>query len=309
MLQQTQVKTVIPYFERFMGRFPDIKALSNADEDEVLHHWSGLGYYARSRNLHKAAKIIVEKYNGIFPEEIETLIALPGIGRSTAGAILSLSLNQRQPILDGNVKRVLTRYQGITGWPGERKIENRLWLIADELTPTKDVAAYNQAIMDLGASLCSRSRPDCVQCPLMSGCFAYRNGQQSALPARKKKKTLPIRQTIFTIIENGKGEILLEKRPPVGIWGGLWSFPECPVDENISRWIKKQFGSSVSSLKEQSTLRHTFSHFHLDILPVRAKLKNGSIAVRDNGNIFWYKPESDPRLGMAAPVARILQAI
>jgi A/G-specific adenine glycosylase len=305
MLQQTQVKTVIPYFQRFTASFPDIITLANAHEDEVLHHWSGLGYYARARNLHKTSKIISTDYKGVFPEQIEVLISLPGIGRSTAGAILSLSMNQRHPILDGNVKRVFTRYNGIIGWPGERKIEDKLWLLAEQFTPVKEVATYTQAIMDLGATLCTRSKPLCTACPVMKGCFAYENNQQLILPSRRKKKTLPIKQAIFTIIENKHGEVLLEKRPPAGIWGGLWSFPECPVDEDLSKWIKKHYGSTVSGLKEQKTLRHTFSHFHLDIRPVRARLNKGSIMVKDQGDIIWYNPEGKSKLGMAAPVTRI----
>jgi A/G-specific adenine glycosylase len=309
MLQQTQVGTVIPYFERFMGRFPDIMSLADTGQDEVLHLWSGLGYYARARNLHKAAKIILRDFDGILPLSVDELVRLPGIGQSTAAAILSLSANQRHAILDGNVKRVLTRYRGITGWPGEKKIEQQLWSLAKELTPADNVASYTQAIMDLGAILCTRSRPRCEDCPVMVDCYASRHAQQSVLPTRRKKNSLPTRETVFAIIENHKGEILLEKRPPVGIWGGLWSFPECPVGENITRWINKQYGSTVSSLTEESTLRHTFSHFHLDIHPVRAKLKNSSFSVKDQEGVFWYKPDSDSRLGMAAPVTRILRTI
>jgi len=309
MLQQTQVSTVIPYFVQFMDSFPDIKALAEADIDDVLHHWTGLGYYARCRNLHKAAKIVTDVYEGLLPDNIYTLMKLPGIGRSTAGAILSLSLNQRQPILDGNVKRVLTRYKGISGWPGERKTEDKLWLIADKLTPSKNVSAYNQAIMDLGATICKRSVPVCLDCPVMSGCFACHNSQQLTLPNKKKKKKLPTRLTIFTIIENDKGEILLEKRPPKGVWGGLWSFPECPINENIVLWIKKQYGRTVSNLTELNTLRHTLSHLHLDIHPVKAQLKTDSVSFKGQREIFWYKPKSKSRFGMAAPVVRILQTI
>ena len=309
MLQQTQVKTVIPYFERFMQSFPDVTALANAHEDKVLHHWSGLGYYARARNLHKSAKIIVDIYKGIFPDQIETVIKLPGIGRSTAGAILSLSQNQRHPILDGNVKRVLARYYGISGWTGERKTEEQLWKMAEQLTPIKNVSTYTQAIMDLGAMVCSRTQPDCNNCPVMQGCFAYENNQQSLLPTRRKKKPLPIKQTIFTIIENKDGEVLLEKRPSVGIWGGLWSFPECPVNENLSTWIKKKYGSFVSDQTEHKTLRHTFSHFHLDIRPIRVKLIKDSVSVKDQGDIIWYKLNGSSQLGMAAPVTKITRQL
>ncbi|MEX2352766.1 MAG: A/G-specific adenine glycosylase [Gammaproteobacteria bacterium] len=309
MLQQTQVRTVIPYFERFIERFPDVQSLAGADLDEVLHLWSGLGYYARARNLYKAAEIISNDLQGVFPREIEALMKLPGIGRSTAGAILALSQGQRHPILDGNVKRVLTRYYGISGWPGESKVEAGLWSIAERETPQEDVAAYTQAIMDLGATVCTRSRTRCDQCPVAVECYARREGLQTAFPARKQKKTLPVRSAVFTILENAEGEVLLEKRPPAGIWGGLWSLPECPVDEEIPAWIKRQFGSTVSGLTQQTPLRHTFSHFHLDIHPYRAKLEGTDLAVGDREQICWYKPGPGIRLGLAAPVKKLLESI
>lgn len=309
MLQQTQVKTVIPYYNRFMQQFPDVQVLANADLDEVLHCWSGLGYYARARNLHKTATIICKEFNGVFPVQIDQLMGLPGIGRSTAGAILALSHGQVQPILDGNVKRVLTRYHGIQGWPGERKTEQTLWEIAARHTPKTNVADYTQAIMDLGATVCKRTKPDCVLCPVATACYACQQELQSELPARKKKNSLPVKQIIFTIIENNNGEVLLEKRPPAGIWGGLWSFPECAVDENIAEWIKEKFGKTVSTLTANEQLRHTFSHFHLDILPYHAKLKSGDVAIRDQDRIIWYKPDNQAKLGLAAPVMKLLQSI
>ena len=308
-MQQTRVKTVIPYFERFIIRFPDVNTLAKTHLDEVLHHWSGLGYYARGRNLHNAARIIVNDLKGEFPETIDKLISLPGIGRSTAGAILALSLDQRQLILDGNVKRVLTRYQGISGWPGDKNVNERLWALAEELTPKKHVANYTQAMMDLGATVCTRTRPDCVQCPINKTCYACVNELQSELPSKRKNKKLPVKQTIFTIIENNQGEVLLERRPPVGIWGGLWSFPECPVHEDISQWIKDRYGSTVSAVIEQSPLRHTFSHFHLDIRPVRAKVMADNNSIQDKGDLCWYNPQDKTALGMAAPVMKLLQTI
>lgn len=309
MLQQTQVQTVMAYFNRFIDRFPDVHTLANAEIDEVLHFWSGLGYYARGRNLHKTAIIISKQYSGIFPTNIETLTALPGIGRSTAAAVLALSLGQVHAILDGNVKRVLSRYHGIHGWPGERKTEDRLWAIAAEETPSSNVADYTQAIMDLGATVCTRSRPLCDLCPVAEQCYACRHALQSELPTRKKKKALPIKETVFTIIENRHGQILLEKRPPLGIWGGLWSFPECAIEEDIVAWIKKQFGSRVSTLTAYERLRHTFSHFHLDILPYHIKLKSGGVTIRDQGDIVWYTPGQQTRLGLPAPVTKLLQII
>lgn len=307
MLQQTQVKTVVPYYQVFMKQFPNVKRLARAELDDVLHLWSGLGYYARARNLHKAAIKIITEYKGQFPCDIESVIQLPGIGRSTAGAILSLSMKQRYPILDGNVKRVLTRHRGIEGWPGEKKIEDQLWQLAEELIPARQVADYTQAVMDLGATVCTRSRPACSECPVMQDCFAYQHNKQSVLPSRRIKKSLPVKKAIFTIIKNQKGEVLLEKRPPVGIWGGLWSLPECPIDENITTWIENQFGVRVSELEEKNNLRHTFSHFHLDILPVQVTLNSISSVIKDNDEIYWYKPENNLRMGIATPVAKLLQ--
>ena len=309
MLQQTQVTTVIPYYLRFIRRFPDVHVLAGADIDDVLHLWSGLGYYARARNMHKAARIISGEYNDVFPVDIDALIALPGIGRSTAGAILALGRGQVHPILDGNVKRVLTRFHGIYGWPGDKNVEEKLWAVAAQQTPKKHVADYTQAIMDLGATICTRSRPACDRCPVAEECYAYRQGVQADLPTRKLKKSLPVRHAIFTIIENRRGEILLEKRPPAGIWGGLWSLPECPVHEDVPAWIKRQFGSTVNRLVELSPMRHTFSHFHLDIRPYQAKLKSVDVSIRDQGDICWYKPGLKHRLGLAAPVKKLLQEV
>lgn len=308
MLQQTQVKTVIPYFERFMEKFPDVSNLAVAGLDDVLHLWSGLGYYARARNLHKAAGIIINDMDGKFPTGIESLMGLPGIGRSTAGAILSLVCNQRHAILDGNVKRVLTRYKGLEGWPGDKAVEKQLWELADKFTPKSNVATYTQAIMDLGAGTCRRIKPDCKKCPVSNGCYAYKHDMQSVLPTRRKKRTLPVRETIFTIIRNDEGKVLLQRRPPAGIWGGLWSFPECP-DENISGWFKKEFGSSIGTINEHPPIRHTFSHFHLDIRPVQAEIKSRGLAVRDENELCWYEPGQARALGLAAPVLRLLQEL
>ena len=309
MLQQTQVKTVIPYYQRFMQHFPDLQSLSAAPIDDVLHLWSGLGYYARGRNLHKAARIIFAEHAGKFPVDIDTLITLPGIGRSTAGAILALSHEQRHPILDGNVKRVLTRYHGIIGWPGDKAIEDKLWLIAETETPKTNIADYTQAIMDLGATVCDRNRPACQSCPLAVDCYANTHNLHSELPGRKKKKALPIKQTIFAIIENKQGEVLLQKRPPTGIWGGLWSLPECPIDADIPAWLNNLFGSKVSGLTALPSLRHTFSHFHLDIHPYRARLRTNDFGIRDDDTICWYKPDKNNRLGMAAPVKKLLMEL
>ena len=308
MLQQTQVKTVIPYYERFMQHFPDVATLAAAPVDEVLHLWSGLGYYARSRNLHKAARLVMSDFGGVFPDEIDKLMSLPGIGRSTAGAVLALGLQQVHPILDGNVKRVLARYHGVEGWPGDKPVEDRLWDIAAQETPRRNIADYTQAIMDLGATVCTRSKPLCDRCPLAAHCYARIHGQQSELPTRKKSKQLPVRQTVLAIIENKRGEVLLLRRPPAGIWGGLWSLPECPSDEALPEWLNRCFGSKVTTLTALQPLRHTFSHFHLDIHPYRAKLRANDVAVRDE-HTCWYRPDGQSRLGMAAPIAKLLSTL
>jgi len=307
MLQQTQVRTVIPYYERFMQRFPYIDTLANSDLDEVLHLWTGLGYYARARNLHRTAQIIDEQFQGKFPEDIDSLMALPGIGRSTAGAILALSLGQVHPILDGNVKRVLTRYHGIREWPGNNKIEEQLWYLASEKIQGTHIAEYTQAIMDLGATICTRSNPACQHCPVSKNCVANMEDLQSLIPAKKKKKPLPVKEAYFTIIENTHGEMLLEKRPPAGIWGGLWSFPECPKQTDVSAWIESEFGSKVVHLSKDDMLRHTFSHFHLDIIPIRAKLASETQCIKDKPEYCWYGSETKVKIGLAAPVKKLLE--
>lgn len=306
MLQQTQVNTVIPYYERFMQTFPTVRDLAQADIDEVLHLWTGLGYYARARNLHKSARIIHTDHNNRFPDDLESIVALPGIGRSTAGAILSLALNQVAPILDGNVKRVLARYHRVEGWPGNKKTEQKLWQLAESVTPDKEFAAYTQAIMDLGATVCTRSNPLCDQCPVNNGCEARETGTQEQYPGKKPKKTLPVKQTIFTIIENDKGEVLLEKRLPQGIWGGLWSFPECEPEQDPADWLHEAKGYKVSRPQTQTMLRHTFSHFHLDITPVKLKLRKSAEKLADNDSEYWYSPQKGKRLGLAAPVKKLM---
>ena len=309
MLQQTQVGTVIPYFLRFMARFPDVQSLATAELDEVLHLWSGLGYYARGRNLHRAARLVSERHGDRVPEDLDSLQALPGIGRSTAGAILALSRNRAHPILDGNVKRVLARYHALPGWPGRRDVEQRLWELAAHYTPGDRPAAYTQAIMDLGATLCTRTQPLCEACPVASGCAARRLERQQDFPERKPKNPPPVKQVCFAILENSHGEVLLQRRPPAGIWGGLWSFPECPVETDVAAWIKQVFGSTVCGLRRYAPLRHTFSHFHLDITPVRAVMRTPPAAIRDQGDTAWVTPGRELTLGVAAPVKKLLQSL
>jgi A/G-specific adenine glycosylase len=307
MLQQTQVVTVIPYFERFMKTFPDVEMLENSDLDNVLHHWTGLGYYARARNLYKAAKIIVEDYQGDFPSSLDEIVALPGIGRSTAGAILSLACEQRHPILDGNVKRVLSRYHGVEGWPGKKKIEQELWSYAELYTPTESVRDYTQAIMDLGATVCIRRNPLCDTCPLTKDCFARKAERQHDFPGSKPKKVIPNRETVFAIIENDKGEVLLQQRPPTGIWGGLWCFPEIESDEPIAATIKKQYGINIKQQTEYKSFKHTFSHFHLMIKPVHIVLEGQANTVKEAGLSTWLNPAKKSNLGYPAPVVSMLE--
>ncbi|MFT5390573.1 MAG: A/G-specific adenine glycosylase [Gammaproteobacteria bacterium] len=306
MLQQTQVTTVIPYFERFMARFPEITALADAEIDDVLHLWAGLGYYARGRNLHRAARSIRDEHAGTFPTDIDTVMALSGIGRSTAGAILALSQHQRHPILDGNVKRVLARYRGVEGWPGRPGVERILWQHAEHHTPTERVSDYTQAVMDLGATMCTRARPRCALCPLNAECVAYRTGQTADLPTRKPKKTLPQRNTLFIIARTNDGEVLLERRPPSGIWGGLWSFPEAEDDDALRAWCTQHLGVTGANVRTLPTIHHGFSHYKLDIHPRVVSVPAVPPVLMEGGHRLWYKAGHSPALGLAAPVTQLL---
>lgn len=313
MLQQTQVATVIPYFERFMDYFPDLDSLARAELDEVLAQWSGLGYYARARNLHRAAQLIQTDHQGVFPQTFETVMSLPGIGRSTAGAILSLSLDQHHPILDGNVKRVLARYFAVQGWPGHSKVSETLWQYSEKLTPRHRVADYNQAMMDLGAGICSRSKPACSECPLHENCKAFASGLQHNYPGKKPKKETPVRQTQMMMIANARGEILMQRRPPSGIWGGLLSLPEIPLENDTAQWCKTNLGITINELQRWPVMRHTFSHFHLDISPVHACLESHDNCVMEGKDWVWYNndPAKAPSIagGLPAPVARLLEQL
>ena len=308
MLQQTQVQAVIPYFEKFMARFPDVRALAAADVDEVLHIWSGLGYYARARNLHRAARAVVDEHGGKLPQSLDALMALPGIGRSTAAAILALSAGERHAILDGNVRRVLCRYHAIEGWPGASAVARRLWSIAEAHTPEDDVAAYTQAIMDLGATVCTRAQPRCDECPLNGDCLALAEGRETELPQPRPRKATPIRQTVFVIVRDPRGRVLLERRPPAGIWGGLWSFPECEPGTDVRVWCREHLGLAVKPLRELDALRHTFSHFRLEIQPVLVSVdgRGAAKAVKDDADLQWYESDGDDRIGLAAPLTRLL---
>jgi len=311
MLQQTQVATVIPYYEKFMQRFPDLESLAAAPEDDVLAHWSGLGYYARARNLHKCAKRAVSEYGGTLPDDIDALQDMPGIGRSTAGAVLSLALGQPHPILDGNVKRVLARHQAIEGWPGKSDVLKRLWQVSEEQTPTKDTASFNQAMMDLGATVCTRSRPDCARCPLSADCQGLALGDPLRFPGRKPKKQTPTRQTVMLALEladdQGVGStgMLMERRPPSGIWGGLWSLPEIESLAALDAWLSAAGLVARSEPVSAARLRHTFSHFHLDIDVQALTVGILDRRILESAERVWYNGGPLPG-GVAAPVTKIL---
>jgi len=309
MLQQTQVDTVIPYYQKFLSRFPDISALANAGEDEVLHFWSGLGYYARARNLHKAAKIIRDDFRGEFPDRFDEVINLPGIGRSTAGAILCFCMNQRHPILDGNVKRVLTRYYAITGYPGKRDVEQTLWDIADRLTPMDRVPAYTQAIMDLGATVCTRS-PKCGACPLQTGCVALRLKKQAGFPQRKPKTCRAQKSVTMLAIKNNDARYLMVKRPPAGIWGGLWCLPQmADTSLPIPQWCYHELGLSVEVVHKLPMVRHGFTHFDLEIHP-RLCAANGSREIMmDKQRYLWYDTVNPPNIGLPAVIGKIFATL
>ena len=305
MLQQTQVQTVIPYFAKFTQSFPTVVNLADAPIDDVLHHWSGLGYYARARNLHRAAQIVRDEHGGEFPRTLEEVEALPGIGRSTAGAILSLAFDRRHAILDGNVKRVLARHKAIEGWPGRTAVATALWAIAEEHTPDSRVAAYTQAIMDLGATLCTRSSPACERCPVSSDCEALLDGEVSRFPGKKPKKEKPRRETtmVMAVVD---GAVYLERRPASGIWGGLWSLPEV---EDLDAWCDRELSARAIDVESWGTLRHSFSHYDLDISPIVVHLDVESSKVADDDRATWYRLSDTPPGGIAAPVQKLIDGL
>jgi A/G-specific adenine glycosylase len=296
MLQQTQVATVIPYYQRFVASFPGIAALAAASEEQVLAHWSGLGYYARGRNLHKAAQIIVEKHGGEFPRELEQIIALPGIGRSTAAAVCALAYHERRAILDGNVKRVLARYCGIAGWAGDKKVEERLWQQAEALLPPQDVATYTQALMDMGATVCTRSKPKCVLCPVQADCVALQTERIAELPAPRPRKAVPERHATFLLLMHGN-DILLEKRPGSGIWGGLWCPPQFEDEAAARDWFVRN-GMEAREGERLETFTHTFTHFKLHITPLKVQLARKPLRVEQAGRVWLDVGEA---LGAAIP--------
>jgi A/G-specific adenine glycosylase len=308
MLQQTQVTTVIPYYLRFMEAFPGLSSLAAAPLERVLEQWSGLGYYSRARNLHKAARIIVSDHDGEFPDNFHLAVALPGIGQSTAGAILAQALQQRHAILDGNVKRVLCRYHAVDGWPGKAAVQNQLWRYAEQHTPHHRIDDYTQAMMDLGATLCTRASPQCVQCPLQTDCAAHKLDQVKRYPTPGPKKRLPIRTARLLILTDAAtGRIMLEKRPPHGIWGGLWSLPEAHLEESIERLCQQRWDMRVLENQDCGVFRHSFSHYHLDITPCRVQVQPNAATVKEQGEVTWCTLQDATRRALAAPVARIIK--
>ncbi len=309
MLQQTQVATVIPYFERFMADFPTVEALAKSPLDEVLKHWAGLGYYARARNLHKAAQEITEVWGGQFPREVELISQLPGIGRSTAGAIAAISMNIPAPILDGNVKRVLSRVHQVAGWPGQTKVANHLWEIAgyyaEPVNASFRTQAYTQAMMDLGATVCTRSKPKCLVCPLMEVCSAQKAGDPELYPGRKPKTDKPTKHTWMLGLNDGQ-HIYLYRRAEQGIWGGLWSLPEFSSKQALEENLALNQLLDSSETCELALYRHTFSHYHLEIHPILVTLPKLPNRIMEAGDGIWYKRQQLSTLGVSAPVKKLI---
>ena len=306
MLQQTQVAVVIPYFERFIAALPDLPSLAHATQDEVLALWSGLGYYARARNLHAAAKRCVELHDGELPRDLDALLALPGIGRSTAGAILSQAWGDPAPILDGNVKRVLSRLFGIQGWPGTPAIEKRLWAIAESLLPDAQLADYTQAQMDFGATLCTRADPACAICPLQDACVALREGRVAELPSPKPGKALPERIVHMLILEAGE-RVLLQRRPPTGVWASLWSLPEHADIAAARHWFERHVDGDFATARSGEAIAHGFSHYRLHIHPHRITDVRPRAAVGDNDDLRWTTRAELQGIGLPSPVRRLLE--
>lgn len=307
MLQQTRVATVIPYYRHFVTSFPDVDALAAASEDEVLAHWSGLGYYSRARNLHHAAQLIMQRHGGKIPCDFEDLLALPGIGRSTAAAICALAFHERRAILDGNVKRVLARYCAIEGYTGRKEVEAQLWRQAEALLPQRDVSTYIQGLMDLGAAICTRSKPNCDACPVQRNCAAYQGGCVVQLPTPRPRKALPEKYSTFLLLLNGS-DILLERRPGSGIWGGLWCPPQVEGGDDVSAYCRQRFGAEVAQAVALPEFTHTFTHFKLHIAPLLVQVKRKSGQIQEAGRV-WLALEEALCAAIPAPVRKLLQEI
>ena len=306
MLQQTQVKTATPYFQRFVAAFPSLPALAAASLDEVLAQWSGLGYYARARNLHTSARLCCERHAGDLPRDFDALVALPGIGRSTAGAILAQAWGERFPILDGNVKRVLARYHGIAGWPNLPAVEKQLWALAAAHLPTTRLADYTQAQMDFGATLCTRQNPACMLCVMNTDCIALRDGRVEELPTPRPGKPLPERTALMLLAQNADGEVLLQRRPPTGIWASLWSLPEADTHEQARAWFALHLHGEYDHAEALAEIPHVFSHYRLRMHPLRWQALVARDVVRDNDDLRWMSRAALATLGLPAPIRKLL---
>jgi len=308
MLQQTQVATVIDYYERFMLRFPDVMALASAPLDEVLHLWSGLGYYSRARNLQRAAQCIARDYGGELPDTAQALEELPGIGRSTAAAIVALAFGNRAVILDGNVRRVLSRYFGLAGAPAARETQQQLWRRAEQCTPAVQVAVYTQAIMDFGATLCTRRNPLCMHCPLHPGCTACRTGRVAELPAPRMKIARRTRRVVMLLAVSADGLVLLQRRPPQGIWGGLWTLPQFDNVQEAAQFCSADLHAAQLDPQPLPQLLHSFTHFDLEITPLRARCRPAD-AVMEGSGTLWYNLHEPARIGLPAPITTLLSSL
>jgi len=309
MLQQTQVSRVREYFARFLARFPDVTSLAAASQDQVLELWSGLGYYSRARNLHRAAQVIAAAHAGTFPDRFDQVIELPGIGRSTAGAILSLGCDQAHPILDANVRRVLARCFAVPGWHGERATAGRLWQLAAGLVPDHSARRYNQGMMDLGAMLCLPRKPRCGDCPVSGHCTAVRNDSVERYPGKRTAPTRPERQRRMLIIRNRLGATLLCRRPEQGIWAGLWSLPELEMESNPLEWCRARFGREPGGWRELPPREHGFSHYRLRMHPFEILLETDGCRLLDGDRELWYNPEQPQAIGIPAPISRLIRAL
>ncbi|GIK86784.1 MAG: A/G-specific adenine glycosylase [Betaproteobacteria bacterium] len=306
MLQQTQVAAALPYYERFLARFPDVRTLAAATRDDVLAHWSGLGYYRRAHHLHEAARAVVEHHQGAFPADPQALAALPGIGRSTAAAIATFAFGTRAAILDGNVKRVLARHRGIDGFPGAPAVERQLWQAAEALLPDADVEAYTQGLMDLGATVCVRASPRCLLCPVAGDCLARREGRIDALPAPRPARAVPRRDVQLLVCER-EGRLLLERRPARGVWAGLWSLPELPLGEDAAAFVQASLGVRPARSEAMAPVEHAFTHFTLTMHPVRLPLVDAPDHAPAERR--WFGREDALGLGLPAPVRRLIAGL
>ena len=306
MLQQTQVRTVLGYFERFVADLPTVRALADAPEDRVLALWSGLGYYSRARNLRRTAQLCIERHGGELPRDLDALSAMPGIGRSTAAAILAQAYGDRHAILDGNVRRVLARWHGVRGWPGASGTQRVLWAHAEAHTPALRVADYTQAIMDLGATLCTRTRPDCARCPVATGCVARRDGLTTTLPEPKPRRALPTRATVMLVARDARGRVLLERRPPTGVWARLWSLPETDDATNAQAHLDARYAVRAPLPRPLDPFVHTFSHYHLAVTPLLFEGAADTLHVADSDDRRWHSPDELAAIGLPAPVRRLL---